>query len=593
MGIDVYPFGVNASIPSGMCGRRITAITLASQAKDVGSTPIARSTQMEVDMDAVSKNGDVASTAWQNWHLIDWVEVHQTVARLQTRIAKAVEAGEWRKARSLQRFLTQSTSAKALAVKRVTENRGRKTPGVDNQTWSTPEEKWKAVTSLSNKRYKPLPLRRVHIPKPNGEKRPLGIPTMRDRAMQALHLLALDPVAETTGDSHSYGFRRERSTADAIEQVRNVLGRKASPQWVLEGDIKGCFDNISHEWLVANVLMDKNILRKWLKAGFVEMGKLFPTNAGTPQGGIISPVLANMALDGLQRELEGMFHTVRQAREAKVHLVRYADDFVITGSSKELLEDKAKPLVVQFLAAKGLVLSEKKTTITHVTDGFDFLGWNVRRFNQTLLTQPSKKNVKAFLAKIRDLLREMRGAKQEDVINKLMPIIRGWANYHRSQMATCTFSKCDHMIWKMLWQWAVRRHPNKGKRWVKQRYFAHAKGRDWRFAEKDKILPVLGEFRKRAHTKVLAEANPYNPVFDEYFMKRLARKMDQVLEGRRKLRWLWWSQDGLCPLCHEKITRDSGWHLHHRIKRSQGGSDVLANLALLHPNCHRQLHATE
>ncbi len=544
-------------------------------------------------MDAVCYNGDVAFTDWQGWHQIHWSDAHQTVARLQIRIAKAVTAGEWRKVRSLQRLLTRSSSAKALAVKRVTENRGRKTPGVDSKTWSTPEEKWEAVKGLSNKRYRPLPLRRIYIPKANGDKRPLGIPTMRDRAMQALHLLALDPVAETTGDGHSYGFRRERSTADAIQQVRNVLTNKAAPQWVLEGDIKGCFDNISHDWLAANVCMDRGILKKWLKAGFVEMGKLFPTNAGTPQGGIISPVLANMALDGLQHELEGLFRTVRQAREAKVHLVRYADDFVITGSSKELLEERVKPLVVKFLAARGLVLSETKTKITHVTEGFVFLGWNVRRVNRMLLTQPSKKNVKAFMTKMRESVRTMCSVKQEDLILKLTPIIRGWANYHRIQMAMRTFSRCDHLIWELLWRWADRRHPNKGKRWVKQRYFVRTKGRDWRFAIKDQILPILGEFRKRTHVKVVAEANPYDPAFDEYFTKRLARKMDQTLEGRRKLRWLWWWQDGLCPACFQKITRETGWHLHHRIKRTNGGSNATSNLTLLHPNCHMQLHATE
>jgi RNA-directed DNA polymerase len=339
--------------------------------------------------------------------------------------------------------------------------------------------------------------------------------------------------------------------------------------------------------------MDKGILEKWLKAGFIEMGKLFPTNAGTPQGGIISPVLANIALDGLQHELEGLFRTVRQAREAKVHLVRYADDFVITGSSRELLEERVKPLVVQFLAVRGLVLSEKKTTITHVTEGFDFLGWNVRRFKRMLLTQPSKKNAKAFIAKIRESLGVMRTAKQVDVIDKLMPIIRGWANYHRSQMATQTFSRCDHLIWEMLWRWAVRRHPNKGKRWVKQRYFISSKGRDWRFADRERVLPILGEFRKRAHVKVQADANPYEPAFDEYFSKRLARKMDQSLEGRRKLRWLWWWQEGDCPICLQKITRETGWHLHHRIKRTKGGSDKLTNLVLLHPNCHSQLHVNE
>jgi RNA-directed DNA polymerase len=266
---------------------------------------------------------------------------------------------------------------------------------------------------------------------------------------------------------------------------------------------------------------------------------------------------------------------------------------VITGSSKELLENKVKPLVERFLSVRGLVLSEKKTKITHVTEGFNFLGWNVRYFKRMLLTQPSKKNTKAFLDKIRTTLREMRSAKQTEVIVKLTPIIRGWANYHRSQMATRTFSRCDYHIWQALWRWACRRHPNKGKRWIKQRYFAYIKGRDWRFSDKDKLLPNLCEYRKRPHVKVKGEANPYDSEYDEYFSKRVSRKMDITLEGRRKLRWLWWWQDGLCPICEQKITRDTGWHLHHIIKRSQQGSDKLTNLALLHPNCHMQYHSTE
>ena len=411
--------------------------------------------------------------------------------------------------------------------------------------------------------------------------------------MQALHLLALDPVAETTGDPHSYGFRRERSTADAIEQVRNALGRKASPKWVLEGDIKGCFDNISHDWLVANVCMDKGILRKWLKAGFIETGRLFPTQAGTPQGGIISPVLANLALDGLQHELTTLFRTVREARAAKVNLVRYADDFVITGSSQEFLADKVRPLVEQFLAARGLVLSEKKTKITHVSKGFDFLGWNVRYFKRMLVIQPSKKNVKAFLGKVRSTLRERKAAAQVEVIEQLTPVLRGWANYHRSQMASRTFARCDHQIWQALWRWACRRHPNKGKRWIKQRYFKCLKGRNWRFADKDKLLPVLRGYHKRTHVKVKGEANPYDPTYDEYFSRRLSQQMEKTLEGRRKLRWLWWGQEGLCPVCSQKITRDTGWHLHHIIKRSQRGSNKCTNLVLLHPNCHMQHHVLE
>ena len=241
-----------------------------------------------------------ASSAHQShWHSISWASVHDEVRGLQIRIVKATQAQDWRKVKALQRFLAHSFSAKALAVKRVTENTGRRTPGVDGETWSTPESKWQAIGLLSSRGYKPQPLRRVFIPKSNGQMRPLGIPTMRDRAMQALYLLALEPVAETLADRNSYGFRKYRSTHDAIAQLFICLGTKASGQWVLEGDIKGCFDNISHDWLERNVCMDKAILHKWLKAGYAEGKKLFPTEAGTPQGGIISPTLANRTLDRL------------------------------------------------------------------------------------------------------------------------------------------------------------------------------------------------------------------------------------------------------------------------------------------------------
>lgn len=542
-------------------------------------------------MDA--SNCDVASTNWTHWHGIPWQSAFQVVGRLQARIAKATKAGEWRTVKRLQRLLIRSTSAGACAVRRVTENRGHKTPGIDRQTWSTPAEKWEAVKALGDQHHKPLPLRRVWIPKANGDRRPLGIPTMRDRALQALHLLALDPVSETTADAHSYGFRRDRSTADAIEQVRNALGRKASPQWVLEGDIKGCFDNISHDWLLAHVPMDKRMLRKWLKAGYFEGNVLFPTDAGTPQGGIISPALSNLALDGLQDELAGMFRTVREARTAKVNFVRYADDFIVTGSSKELLENEVRPRLRAFLAERGLTLSESKTTITHVTDGFDFLGWHVRWRGGMLLTEPSKKNVGRFLDKVRVTLRSMRTARQADVIAKLNPILRGWAGYHQSQMSTRTFAKADHQIWQALWRWACRRHPNKGRRWIKARYFRRIENRDWLFADKDQMLLTLTSFHKKRHVKIDGKRNPYDPADEAYFDERLARRMASSLAGRRKLAWLWQQQDGLCPLCFERITNATRWHVHHVVKRSEGGTDAVSNLRLLHPTCHQQHHANE
>src|ERR1035437_2227292 len=238
-----------------------------------------------------------SSTAVAHWDQIDWKRCERQVTRLQARIVKASREGRWGKVRCLQRLLTCSFSGKALAVKRVTENKGKRTSGVDQVLWSTPQSKLKAIASLQRRGYRPLPLRRVYIPKSNGKLRPLSIPAMKDRAMQALYLMALLPVAETTADPNSYGFLPKRSTADAIEQCFTVLARKIGPQWVLEGDIRGCFNNISHAWMLTHIPTDKEVLKKWLKAGFMENRTLFPTEAGTPQGGIISPTLANLTLD--------------------------------------------------------------------------------------------------------------------------------------------------------------------------------------------------------------------------------------------------------------------------------------------------------
>jgi RNA-directed DNA polymerase len=233
----------------------------------------------------------------RHWHGIDWAKCHLEVKRLQARIVKAVQESRWGKAKALQWLLTHSFSGKALAVRRVTENQGKKTPGVDKVTWSTPETKYQAIEALVRRGYAPQPLRRISIPKKNGKLRPLGIPCMVDRAQQALYLLALAPISETMADPHSYGFRQDRSTDDAIAQCFNVLAHRYAPEWILEGDIEACFDKISHEWLVANVPMDRAILRKWLKAGYVENRQIFPTEAGTPQGGIITPWTQKITLN--------------------------------------------------------------------------------------------------------------------------------------------------------------------------------------------------------------------------------------------------------------------------------------------------------
>jgi RNA-directed DNA polymerase len=417
-------------------------------------------------MAAIERLAGAPSTSDNNWKAINWQKVHREVRRLQTRIAKAVSEGRHGKVKTLQWLLTRSFSGKALAVKRVVSNRGRKTPGVDGAIWYTPKQRMTAVQNLRRRGYQARPLRRVYIPKKNGKMRPLGIPTMRDRAMQALYALALQPVAETTGDPNSYGFRLYRSCADAIHQCYIGLAKRYSAQWILEGDIKACFDEISHEWLMENILMDRFILRQWLNAGYFEGGNLYPTKAGTPQGGIISPLLANMTLNGLEMAVKAV-----TPYRTKVNVIRYADDFVITGKTKELLEETIRPAVEKFLRPRGLTLSPEKTRITRIEDGFDFLGQHPRKYNGKFLTKPARSNYRTILTRIRETIRKFSAQKAGDMIRALNPIIQGWSNYHRNIAAKATFAALDSQIYRYLKDWARRRHPHKGRRWLTQKYW--------------------------------------------------------------------------------------------------------------------------
>ena len=527
-----------------------------------------------------------------DWTGIDWPKATQHVRRLQARIVKAMQEGRWNKVKVLQHLLTHSFSGKALAVKRVTENQGKRTPGVDRVIWSDPSTKSHAVLSLKSKGYRPKPLRRITIPKKNGKRRPLGIPTMKDRAMQALYKLALDPIAETRADRNSYGFRPGRSTADAAEQCFTILAKQKSPKWVLEVDIKGFFDNLSHDWILANIPVNKGVLRKWLKAGFMEKGRLFPTEAGTPQGGICSPGIGNMALDGLEPLLKKHF------KNRMVNMVRYADDVIVTGTSRELLEEQVKPQIEAFMAERGLSLSPEKTRITHIRDGFDFLGWHFRKYGkgEKLLQKPAKANRAAFRSKISDLVKGNKATKQEDLINLLNPVIRGWANYRQHAVAKKTFASMDHAIWKILWQWAKRRHPKKGLKWIREKYFPF-NGQQWVFACKSikgaKWVTLIKacDTRINRHTKIKGEANPFDPAWTPYFEERLGRQMVGTERGKKKLLNHWRKQNGLCPRCEQPITRETGWLLHHIVSLMKGGLNLFKNRVLVHPNCHGRVHS--
>jgi len=469
-----------------------------------------------------------------HWDQINWGQCRRQVKRLQARIVKATREGRRGKVKILQRLLTHSFSGKALAVKRVTENQGKRTAGVDHVLWRTAEAKRNAIGSLRSRGYRPLPLRRVYIPKANGKRRALHIPAMIDRAQQALHLQALSPIAETTGDHHSYGFRPERCTADALRQSFNVLCKANAPEWILEGDIQSCFDQISHSWMHQHIPMDKEVLRKWLRAGYLEKGLWYPTPAGTPQGGIASPTLANMTLDGLAELLAHRFSPKRVdgvLLHPKVNLVRYADDFIITGRTQELLEQEVRPLVEQFLHDRGLRLSPEKTRITHIRQGFDFLGQHLRRFKGTLIVQPSKKNRHGFLEKVRQLMEVHSSTDQATLIRVLNPVIRGWANYHRHGAAKTTFEQVDHEIWQALWRWAKRRHPNKKARWIRKRYFHTIGGDSWVFAVDTgqrldsgqvlwRKLVQMASIPIQRWRKIRGDANPFDPTWYDYFKER-------------------------------------------------------------------------
>src|SRR6516165_4900029 len=418
-----------------------------------------------------------------DWHSIEWRKVWRTARRLQARIVKAVAEGRWNKVKALVYLLTHSFSGRALAILRVVSNSGAKTPGVDGVLWNTPESKSAAFATLRRHGYRPQPLRRVYILKSNGKRRGLGIPTLADRAMQALHLLGLDPIAESRADGHSYGFRRERRCADALAQTHLVLSHRNGPEWILEGDIKACFDKISHEWLLTHVPMDRQVLERWLKAGFLEKQAWFATTEGTPQGGIASPALANWTLDGLQRLLADRFaKTPKQRRMNKVHLVRYADDFLITGTSKELLRDQVQPLVAHFLNERGLELSHEKTQITHVEEGFEFLGQNVRRYdNGKVLIKPSSSNVKTFLSKIQGTIDNAGSLTAGEMIRRLNQQIKGWTMYHRYAASRRTLTSVDRRIFQMVWRRCRRRHPKQGRRWIRTTYFRSEGHRHWVF----------------------------------------------------------------------------------------------------------------
>ena len=345
----------------------------------------------------------------------------------------------------------------------------------------------------------------------------------------------MGPVEEATADIASFGFRKYRSAQDACEQAFVYLSRRYSAQWILEGDIKGCFDNINHKWLLDNIPMDRSILTQFLKAGFVYKHHLNPTKAGTPQGGIISPILANMALDGIEIEIASKYYPGKSGKKCnthKINFLRYADDFIVTADSEETAKE-IMGVIELFMKERGLELSEEKTLITHIDDGFDFLGWNFRKYKGKLLIKPSKKSIDNVTRKISDVVRDGMAWKQEDLIGALNPIITGWTNYHQSVVSKETFSKLDNIVWNILWRWGKRRHPKKSRSWVARRYW-HSEGtRKWVFSTEKNKLKHFSDTKIVRHICLKLDRNPY--LDKEYFDMRRYKLRVRKMAGKYEM----------------------------------------------------------
>lgn len=455
------------------------------------------------------------------------------------RIAKAVRENRWNKAKSLCGILVRSQSAKFLAVRKVTSSAGGKTPGVDRVTWKSDKSKFKAVLSLGKRAYRAMPLRRVMIPKANGKKRPLGIPTLMDRAMMALYLLALEPIAETKADPHSYGFRPKRSVKDAIDQCRKILAQNNRATWILEGDIKACFDCINHPWLLDWIPMDRSILQKWLTAGVIYQNRWSETKEGTPQGSPISPTLANMVLDGLQEHIRNSVPP-----GSKVNFVRYADDFICTAKDRRLLESVVRPAIQSFLKERGLELSPEKTKITNIEEGFDFLGFNIRKYKGKFKTKPAKDKVLNFIRKTKELIKQrLRTEPIHRVIPEINRKLMGWCYFYRNSCASEAFAKIDYELFVTIVRTLKRHQFKKSKSWIRDNHFTRQGNRSSVFFAKEQRMDwVRGHYLYQAggtkilpYCKIKAAATIYDPEFAEYFTWK-ARTQAEMMEKDKQTR---------------------------------------------------------